>query len=73
MEDLTTVFRMEEISKETRANLIIKLGDLINYKYASNCTEPVVFELVKILCPEHPILADKQFLSRVPKYKTTPT
>jgi hypothetical protein len=62
MKNLIEVFRMEEISKVTRANLIVKLGEAINYQYASNVTEPVVYELVTLLYPEHEILKKKNFL-----------
>ena len=63
MQTLIDVFRMTEISSLTRANLIIKLGIAINYQYASNVTEPLVYELVTLLYPSHQILADQNFLS----------
>lgn len=56
MNNLIEVFRMIEIEPKVRAKVIIKLGALINYKYASNVTEPLVYELVKILDPENDIL-----------------
>lgn len=52
---------MEEVSKETRAKIIIKLGHAINYHYGANITEGIVFELVSILDPENPILNDERY------------
>lgn len=51
MEELIAVFRMAEINAKIRANVIIKLGELINFEHGANCTEPLVYELVKILDP----------------------
>ena len=53
MKELIEVFKMTEISVETRVRLLIKLGDAINYELGSNITEPVVYELVKILDPNN--------------------
>lgn len=49
MNELITVFRMTELSPETRIRVILKLGELINYKYGSNISEPIVAELVHLL------------------------
>lgn len=57
---LIDVFRMEEISKETRANLIVKLGNAINGEFGMNVTEPLVYELVLILNPSHEIITDEK-------------
>ena len=65
MNSLIEVFRMEEINPKIRAKVIIKLGNLINYQYEANATEPLVFELVSILDKDNPILTDKSFLSRI--------
>ena len=62
MKELIEVFRMTEISPDTRAKLIIKIGTAINHQYASNITEPIVFELVTMLDPQNEILKDKNFL-----------
>lgn len=43
MKAIIDVFRMEEVSKETRAKIIIKLGRAINDEYAMNITEGLVF------------------------------
>ena len=51
MREIIDVFRMDEIDKKTRAKVIVRLGGLINHKYGSNITEPLVYELVKILDP----------------------
>ena len=49
MHSLIEVFRMTEISKETRIKIIKQLGQAINFQYASNITEPLVNELVLAL------------------------
>jgi len=61
MKELIEIFRMTEISPSIRANLLFKMGELINYQFASNVTEPVIFELVSILDPKHPMLSDERF------------
>lgn len=62
MKSIIDVFRMEEVSKETRAKIIIKLGRAINDEYAMNITEGLVFELVSILDPDNSILTDNHYL-----------
>lgn len=47
--DMFDVYKMEDISPKTRARIIIKLGEAINYDYASNISEPIVCELVFLL------------------------
>jgi len=49
METLIDVFRMTELSVQTRIKVIKQLGEAINWKYARNITEPIVEELVKAL------------------------
>lgn len=66
---LITIFRMEEISKKTRANIIIALGKAMNDTMAMNFTEPLVYELVKVLDPENKVLTDELFLKLVGIYK----
>lgn len=53
---------MTELDPKTRARIIIKLGKAINDTMGMNITEPIVYELVLILEPENPILADKHYL-----------
>lgn len=53
MNELIEVFRMTEVSVTTRCRIIIQLGELINFKYCSNVTEPLVYELVKALDPDN--------------------
>jgi hypothetical protein len=53
MKSLIEVFRMEEVKPKTRASIIIKLGKAINDQYATNITEPLVYELVKQLDPDN--------------------
>ena len=65
MKAIIDVFRMEEVSKETRAKIIIKLGRAINDEYAMNITEGLVFELVSILDPDNEILTDEHYPKRV--------
>lgn len=67
MKSLIDVFRMEEVSKEVRAQLIIDLGFAINHQYGANLTEPLVYELVKILEPEHKIISASHYLQYVTK------
>lgn len=57
MQSIIEVFRMNEISPQTRADIISKLGELINHEYACNITEPLVYELIKQLVPNHPRIA----------------
>jgi len=61
MEDIIAVFRMTEINPAARIRIIKRLGELINFKYASNVTEPLVYELVQQLDPSDPILTDENF------------
>ena len=67
MKEIIDVFRMEEINKKTRAKIIIKLGRLINDQFVENITEPIVYELVKILDPENSILKDEHYLKFLDK------
>lgn len=60
--DLIEIYRMTEISVATRCKLLIKAGQLINNQYASNITEPLLFELLMLLDSNHPMLQDKTFL-----------
>lgn len=62
MNALIEVFRMTEIRPETRARIIIQLGVAINDQYASNITEPLVYELVKQLDPQNPILTQDHYI-----------
>ncbi len=59
---LIEIFRMTEISASVRANLIIGLGKVINNENGMNITEPIVYELVKILEPDNSILKDEHYL-----------
>lgn len=65
MKSIIDVFRMDEVSKKTRAKIIIKLGRAINDQYAMNVTEGLVFELVSTLDPDNEILTDEHYLKRV--------
>ncbi len=67
MNALIEVFRMDEIDSKTRAKVIIKLGAVINHQYASNVTEPLVYELVKILDPKSKIFKDENFIKKATK------
>lgn len=63
MKALIEVFRMTELDQKTRAKVIIKLGDAINYQFGSNITEPIVFELVSILDPENEVLKIDRYMN----------
>jgi hypothetical protein len=65
MKAIIDVFRMNEVSKKNRAKIIINLGRLINDQYASNITEPLVYELVKILDPQNDILKNEHYLQSI--------
>jgi len=56
MKNLIEVFRMTEIDPKTRAQIIIKLGRAINDQMGMNITEPLVYELVKLLDSDNDIL-----------------
>ena len=62
MDSIIAVFRMNEIAPKTRASVIIKLGIAINDQFGMNITEPLVYELVKLLDQENPILTDEHYL-----------
>ena len=55
------VFRMKEIDKKTRANLIVTLGNAINNESGANITEPLVVELVYLLDPDNEIFAEEHY------------
>ncbi|MDR3243260.1 MAG: hypothetical protein LBT79_00765 [Elusimicrobiota bacterium] len=63
MKELIEVFRMNEISPKIRASIIIKLGSLINNQFSANITEPIVWELVKILDPTNKIINEERYIS----------
>ncbi len=52
MESIIQIFRMNELSVETRIKIIKKLGVAINYQLAANVTEYLVVELCLALNPE---------------------
>lgn len=49
MKELIEVFRMEELSPQTRIKILKELGRLMNFQYAANITEPVIRELIYLL------------------------
>ncbi len=61
MESIIQVFRMTELSVETRIKIIKKLGTAINFEYGSNMTEGLVIELVLALDPENEIVNDEHY------------
>ena len=65
MQSLIEVFRMTELSKKARANIIVKLGRAINHKYGMSITQPIVSELVYQLDPEHEIFKNEMYLKYV--------
>ena len=64
---------MEEVSKETRINLIKKLGGAINYEFALNIAEPLVIELVLALDPENEIINEGQYKAHLDSIKLNNT
>jgi len=61
MKDLIEVFRMDELDRETRARVIIKLGDAINSTHGMNITEDIVYELVMILEPNNETIKQNRY------------
>lgn len=61
MESLIQVFRMTEISAETRIKLIKKLGEAINFDLGGNYTQPLVYELVLALDKNNEIKDDQRY------------
>lgn len=53
MQALIEVFRMVEVTPQTRVRIIIQLGKAINMEHGMNITEPLVYELVKQLDPDN--------------------
>jgi hypothetical protein len=49
MESIIQVFRMHELSFETRIKIITKLGDAINHEHGMSITNELVDELVQVL------------------------
>jgi len=62
MQAIIDVYRMTEVAPKTRAQIIIKLGSAINGQYGSNITESLVYELVKTLDKDNPILQNEHYL-----------
>lgn len=62
MKDLIEIYRMTEVSVATRCNLLVKAANLINFQCGANITEPLVYELLMLLDPNHKTLKDKTFL-----------
>lgn len=61
MESIIQIFRMSELSIETRIKIMKKLGIAINNQFAANCTEALVYELVLALDPENEIKNDEGY------------
>jgi hypothetical protein len=61
MRDLVEIYRMTELSVEVRCRLIVKVGQLVNYQYGANVTEPIVHELLALLDSSHPLLKEEVF------------
>ena len=49
MSEIIAIFRMTELSAETRIRVIKALGKALNYQFAANWTGEIVDELVGIL------------------------
>lgn len=61
MQAIIDIYRMKEVDAKTRAKIIIKLGSAINGQYAMNLTEGLVYELVKNLDKDNPILQNEHY------------
>ena len=62
MESIIQIFRMSELSIETRIKIIKRLGKAINNQLAGNFTEALVYELVLALNPDDEIKSDDHYL-----------
>ena len=65
MKEIIEVFRMNEVDPKIRAKIIIKLGRGINDQMGMNLTEPIVYELVKLLDPQNDILSKEHYKNSV--------
>lgn len=65
MKEIIDIFRMNELTVETRIKIIIKLGMAINNTYGMNITEALVYELVLALDPNNKIKNDEHYLQFV--------
>ena len=61
MESLIQIFRMNELSIDTRIKIMKHLGNAINNQLGGNITEPLVVELVLALDPENGIKDDEHY------------
>jgi len=61
MESIIQIFRMSELSVETRIKIIIKLGIAMNNQMGMNITEALIYELVLALDPENEIQNDEHY------------
>ena len=62
MESLIQVFRMNELSVETRIKILKKLGMAINNQVCMNITNALVYELVLALDPDNEVKNDEYYL-----------
>ena len=61
MKAIIDVFRMSELSIETRIKIIKELGTCVNHEHGANVTERLVVELVLALDPENGIKEDDHY------------
>ncbi len=61
MDSIIQIFRMNELSVETRIKIIKQLGNAINYQFSANVTEALVYELVLALDPDNEIKKDIKY------------
>lgn len=62
MQALIEVFRMVEVTPQTRVRIIIQLGKAINMEHGMNITEPLVYELVKQLDPDNEEIKNEYYI-----------
>ncbi len=67
MKEIIDIFRMTEIDPRIRANIIILLGNAINFEHGANITEALVYQLVLVLDPENHILKDEFYKKQYEK------
>ena len=61
MKAIIDIFRMKELSIETRISIIKELGFCVNHEYGANVTEKLVVELVMALDPNNGIRGEKHY------------
>lgn len=69
MKEMIEIFKMDLIEPKIRANIIIALGKALNDEKEMNITQPLVYQLVKLLDKDNRILTDEHYLRMVKLYE----